>query len=99
MQIIRTLSAGSLFVVPTALLAQSAVVPKTNPMKVYAHIMPWFQTPQTLGGSTYGWHWTMNNRNPNIIDSSGQRQIASNYYPLTGPYDSTDPNIIEYQML
>jgi hypothetical protein len=41
----------------------------------------------------------MNDRNPNIIQSNGERQIASNYYPLIGPYDSTDPYVIEYQML
>jgi hypothetical protein len=81
------------------LAAQSAVVPKTNPMPVYMHYMPWFQTPQTLGPNNWGWHWTMNNRNPNVIDSSGQRQIASHYYPLIGPYDSSDKYVIEYHML
>ncbi|HEY1921272.1 MAG TPA: hypothetical protein VGG44_00790 [Tepidisphaeraceae bacterium] len=84
---------------PTLLPAQSAPVPKTNPTKVYVHMMPWFQTPETLGGTSYGWHWTMNDRNPNIIDSNGQREIASNYYPLIGTYDSSDPYVIEYQML
>ena len=85
--------------VPSLLLAQSGTVPKTNPIPVYAQIMPWFQTPETLGGTTWGWHWTMNNQNPNVIGSNGQRQIASNYYPLIGPYDSSDPYVIEYQML
>jgi autotransporter-associated beta strand protein len=99
MQKIRLLSAGGLLFLPTYLLAQSAVVPKTNPMKVYVHMMPWFQTPETLGANNWGYHWEMNTRNPNIIDANGEREIASNYYPLTGPYDSTDPNIIEYQML
>lgn len=82
-----------------ALAAAQAVVPKTNPMKIYVHMMPWFQTPETLGGSNWGYHWTMNATNPNTLNSAGQRNIASYYYPLTGPYDSTDPNIIEYQML
>jgi hypothetical protein len=84
---------------PGSLAAQSVPVAKTNPMKVYAHYMPWFQTPQTLGGTSWGWHWTMNNRNPNVILANGQRQIASNYYPLIGPYDSSDRNVIEYHML
>jgi hypothetical protein len=64
--------------------------------------MPWFQTPASLGGtggSSWGWHWTMNTRNPNIVDPNGQREIASNYYPLIGPYDSSDPYVIEYHML
>jgi hypothetical protein len=74
-------------------------VPKTNPIKVYVHYMPWFQTPETLGANTWGWHWKMNTRNPNIIDANGQREIASNYYPLIGPYDSSDSYVIEYHML
>jgi hypothetical protein len=41
----------------------------------------------------------MNNCNPNTIESNGQRQIASYDYPLIGPYDSSDPYVIEYQML
>src|SRR5205807_732935 len=39
------------------------------------------------------------NTNPNIIDANGHRQIASNYYPLIGPYASSDPNLIEYHLL
>lgn len=71
---------------------------KTNEMNVYAHYMPWFETPETNNGK-WGYHWTMTNRDPNIIDSNGQREIASNYYPLTGPYASSDPAILDYQCL
>ena len=35
---------------------------KTNPMKVYMHYMPWFETPATLGGTNWGYHWKMNNQ-------------------------------------
>src|SRR5450432_376259 len=87
------------FFLSNSLLAQSVAVPKTNPMPIYVHYMPWFQTPETLGGSNWGFHWKMNNKNPNIIGANGQRQIASNYYPLIGPYDSSDPYVIEYHML
>ncbi len=82
--------------------SQSAVVAKTNPVKVYMHYMPWFdapQNPQPGVNYSWGWHWTMNNRNPNIIDASGKRQIASHYYPLIGPYASIDPAVIEYHLL
>jgi hypothetical protein len=79
--------------------AQPADVPKTNPMKVYMHYMPWFETPATLGGSSWGYHWRFNNRNPNIVDATGKRQIASHYYPLIGPYASRDPDVIEYHLL
>jgi len=72
-------------------------VQKTNPMKVYMHYMSWYETPETIG--TWGWHWTMNNKNPDIIESGGQRQIAAHYYPLIGPYASRDKDVIEYHNL
>ncbi|MFT3681093.1 MAG: carbohydrate-binding protein [Ferruginibacter sp.] len=81
---------------------QPAAVQKTNPVKVYMHYMPWYEAPQNpVAGGTYswGWHWTMNNKNPNIIDGSGKRQIASHYYPLVGPYASVDPAVVEYHLL
>ncbi|HEX3601614.1 MAG TPA: hypothetical protein VHU84_15790, partial [Lacipirellulaceae bacterium] len=81
---------------------QSVAVTKTNPTKIYMHYMPWFQTPSSLGGtggSNWGYHWKMNTQNPNIVDASGKRQIASHDYPMIGPYDSTDPNVLEYHML
>jgi hypothetical protein len=80
-------------------LAQPAEVVKTNPMKVYMHYMPWFETPATLGGSSWGYHWRFSNRNPNIVDATGKRQIASHYYPKIGPYASRDPDVIEYHLL
>ncbi|MFP2907864.1 glycoside hydrolase family 71/99-like protein [Pyxidicoccus sp. 3LFB2] len=74
-------------------------VPKTVGKKVYAHVMPWFETPASSGNGAWGIHWTMANRNPNIVDGSGRRQIASHYYPLIGPYASGDKDVIEYQLL
>lgn len=82
-----------------AALAQPVAVVKTNPQKVYMHYMPWFETPQTNNGR-WGIHWTMANQNPNVIDPvTGKRQIAAHYYPLIGPYASSDPNVIEYHLL
>jgi hypothetical protein len=82
-----------------AVVAQPVAVTKTNPLPVYMHYMPWYETPATLGGSSWGYHWTLKNQNPNLIDSSGKRQIASHFYPLIGPYASSDPAVIEYHML
>jgi hypothetical protein len=82
-----------------AVVAQPVVVPKTNPMPVYMHYMPWFETPATLGGDKWGYHWTLNNKDPNIQDANGKRQIASHFYPLIGPYASSDPDVIEYHLL
>jgi len=76
--------------------APKAVV-KTNTMQVYMHYMPWFQSKDESG--YWGSHWRMSNRNPDIIDSNGQREIASHYYPLIGPYDSNDKDVIEYHLL
>jgi len=65
------------------------------------HYMPWFQTPYSLGTRNWGYHWTLNsaNYNPNMINGSGEREIASWYYPLIGPYDSLDPAVLEYHVL
>lgn len=72
-------------------------VVKTNDTKVYMHFMPWFQSKAVTG--YWGSHWRMTNKNPDIIDADGKRQIAAHYYPLTGPYDTKDEKIIEYQLL
>ena len=72
-------------------------VAKTNTMKLYMHYMPWFETPETNNGR-WGWHWTMNNKNPDRI-SNGKREIAAWYYPLIGPYASSDPAVLEYHLL
>ncbi|SMO95378.1 glycoside hydrolase family 71/99-like protein [Gracilimonas mengyeensis] len=72
-------------------------VEKTNTTKVYMHYMPWFESKPFSG--YWGTHWTMANRNPDNILQNGQREIASHYYPLIGPYDSQDPAVIEYHLL
>lgn len=68
----------------------------TRPL-VLVHFMPWNVAPPV--SSTWGWHWTMNFFDPNSVNADGRRDIASHYYPLTGPYDSMDPDILEYQVL
>ncbi|MEM6829736.1 MAG: glycoside hydrolase family 71/99-like protein [Bacteroidota bacterium] len=72
-------------------------VPKENPKTVYVHYMPWFQSKDYDG--YWGQHWTMTNQDPEIIDENGQRQIASYYYPIIGPYSSNDPDLHEYHFL
>ncbi len=55
-------------------------------VSIFAHYMPWFQTP---GYSHTGWtHW--GDTIPNQL---------SHYTPLIGLYDSRDPNVLEYQVL
>ncbi|WP_236254576.1 hypothetical protein [Mucisphaera calidilacus] len=86
-------------VVGSAAVAEPVAVTKTNPTRLYMHYMPWFETPETLGGNRWGWHWTMNNRDPNRLASDGRPDIASHYDPLIGPYASSDPDVIEYHLL
>ena len=61
------------------------------------HYMPWFVS-QPYSGS-WGWHWTMNHFNPNVLNANGEQEIASRNYPLIGPYDSLDPAVLEYHVL
>ena len=41
----------------------------------------------------------MATRDPEVVDAGGKRQIAAHYYPLIGPYDSADRDVIEYHLL
>ncbi len=62
-----------------------------------AHYMAWYESKPVSG--RWGWHWTMNHFDPEQVDSSGRRQIASHHYPAIGPYDSTDPDLLSYHFL
>lgn len=61
-----------------------------------AHYMPWYQTPDVSG--YWGWHWTMDHFDPTTL-VDGKPSIASHFMPLTGPYDSQDEAVLEYQVL
>jgi hypothetical protein len=80
------------------LVAYASVAVTKNPgPKVFAHMMPWFETPASNGGY-WGVHWTLNYTNPNNYTGS-QRNIASYYYPQIAPYASGDTTVIDYQLL
>jgi hypothetical protein len=72
-------------------------VPEDSTPLLMVHYMPWYQAPPLSGA--WGWHWTMDHFNPELVDANGHRAIASHFYPLTGPYDSSDPALLEYQVL
>lgn len=82
-----------------ALTSQSArgnEYPKVTPRPLLlAHYMPWFSAPPQ--SQNYGWHWTMNAFDPTQI-INGKRSIASHYYPLIGPYDSSEMAVVEYHL-
>ena len=75
-----------------------SLLPATAGTKpVLAHYMPWYVARPF--SATWGWHWTMNRFNPETTNAAGQRDIASHYHPLIGPYDSADPTVLEYHVL
>jgi hypothetical protein len=68
---------------------------RTQPL-IMAHYMPWYVAKPA--SQVWGWHWTMNHFDPDkMVDD--KRPIASHFYPLIGPYDSGDENVLEYHLL
>src|SRR5579859_1122477 len=61
-----------------------------------AHYMPWFEAKPT--SPAWGWHWTMNAVNPDH-QTNGIPDVASHFHALIGPYDSSDPDVLEYHLL
>lgn len=66
------------------------------PTRIMAHVMPWYEAPPVA--PAWGWHWTMQVFDP-ASEIDGRPSIASWYTPTIGPYDSSDPAVIEYQLL
>lgn len=64
--------------------------PSEEEPTVMVHYMPWFAADPEK--QKWGWHWTMNKFDP------AKGQIASHYHPLRGPYDSSDPEVIDSQL-
>jgi Glycosyl hydrolase family 99 len=84
------------FTAAIAFLLLSTAFVRSAQKPLLVHYMPWYVAKPFSG--SWGWHWTMNHYQPDII-SNGKRQIASWYYPLIGPYDSLDPAVLEYHVL
>lgn len=59
------------------------------------HYMPWYQTPSVRG--QWGGHWKGfdSPHDPGRTDAQGLPDIWSHFHPLIGPYDSTDPALVE----
>jgi hypothetical protein len=55
------------------------------------HVMPWFMA----SGSDLGWHWRMNRSSAEVLSSG---RVASHFRPEIGPYDSSDPRVLDYQL-
>ena len=78
--------------------------------RVLGHYMTWYKTKESYGEGCFNpeargdwgmWRGKQEcEHNPDIIiDILGFRDIAAVHYPLTGPYDSADPKVIEYHLL
>jgi hypothetical protein len=69
-----------------------------------AHYMTWFGIPET-SGQWYLWKFMMQGiaadkqHDPDYFLPNGRRNIAAVHYPVIGPYDSTDPDVLEYHVL
>lgn len=63
------------------------------------HYMPWYETPAVRG--SWGSHWTGHEKQhqPDRIKEDGKPDIWSHFHPLIGLYDSTDPDVLECQLL
>jgi len=86
-----------LWVLISILAVSRAFTAMAGPKPIFVYYLPWYVARPY--SETWGWHWTMDHFNPEVIDATGQRQIASWYRPLIGPYDSADPVVLEYHVL
>jgi hypothetical protein len=77
------------------MLQLGAAAAPDKPVLVY--YMPWYAAKPF--SPEWGWHWTMNHFQPDRVNAAGDREVASWYYPLIGPYDSADPAVLEYHVL
>jgi hypothetical protein len=69
---------------------------------VLVHYMPWYRGPSAKSQETtlanYGGHWTgWGKLDPATAKDDGRANIYARQYPLTGPYDQLDTNLLEYQ--
>ncbi|MBI1310218.1 hypothetical protein GC176_02840 [bacterium] len=79
---------------PVRAQEQAADIPARK--LLLAHYMPWYVAKPF--SDVWGWHWTMNHFDPEQ-QTNGRRAIASHFYPLIGPYDSGDRDVIECHLL
>ncbi len=65
--------------------------------------MPWFRAEALPDGQIKWEHWQWLGRgpkhDPDEMDETGRRDIASVFYPQIGPYDGRDPDVLEYHLL
>jgi len=90
-------TAAELKAAQDALVVEAPTQRSVEKPLILAHYMPWYQARPFA--KSFGWHWHMGFYDPYEVAADGTRPIATHYYPLIGPYDSSDPRVIEYQLL
>lgn len=74
-----------------------------EPPYLMAHFLPWFEVaPADAPDQPHWQHWKWdgpgNRHDPNTILPNGQRDLATAYYPLIGPYSSHDRDVFRYHL-
>jgi hypothetical protein len=84
---------------PSPATAPASVLSGGRVKSLLMHYMPWYETPAARG--QWGAHWTGHNKehDPDVIKENGLPDIWSRFHPLIGLYDSTDPDVLECQLL
>ncbi|MDA3851635.1 MAG: hypothetical protein PF447_10225 [Spirochaetaceae bacterium] len=95
--IVRIFLIFHILLYPALLFCKNNDNPNVNYQSIWVHYMPWFNTPEIR--DSWGYHWTMNYCDPEQINAQGNRNIASYFTPLIGPYDSTDLAVLRYHAL
>ncbi len=88
---------NALCLLVSVFLSASLAQAQESDQLILVHYMPWFVAKSE--GQGWGYHWTMNRMDPNNVGEQGRREIASFNYPQIGPYDSSDPHVLEYHVL
>jgi hypothetical protein len=90
---------AALFLVALSTFAQlRATAAETNKPLLFAFYHPWYGTP---GGSAKQWYkWDSfrfpDRYKPERVLANGRREIASMDYPLIGPYDQGDREVVRW---
>jgi len=93
---IHLLAALALLIAVKRARGADAASDRARPI-VLAHYLPWYASRPVSG--RWGWHWTMNRFDPDRPAPKGQLRAASHDEPLLGFYDSSDPAVLECQVL
>lgn len=73
----------------------TASEPAAGEKLVLMHTMPWYESAPVRG--RWGGHWAGFEvpHDPDSLDANGLPDLWSHFHPLIGPYDSTDPALLE----